>query len=268
LESTEVAYKAKVAAKHEVSPAPGGDVAEARDTTAPVEVREDASGGFGEVADLSLPGWFLRAADRSAPAGPAHERLKRGIDVMGAAAALVLVAPLCLLCIAMIKLDSPGPIFFAQERTGRHGRRFRMYKFRTMVADAEARKHELASRNERQWPDFKICHDPRVTKVGHVLRRLSVDELPQFWNVLKGDMSLVGPRPTSFLASDFAEWQHRRFDVLPGLTGVWQVFGRNEECFDVRCRLDNFYVTHRSLMLDLYLLVMTVALVFCRPSGR
>lgn len=219
------------------------------------------------VLDLPIPGWLLRGSPSTKEGRRHYDGLKRALDVVGAASLLVLSSPLWLLCAATIKLDSPGPVIFAQYRYGRDGRRFLMYKFRTMVVDAEARRAELAQLNERQWPDFKIQRDPRITRVGAILRRLSIDELPQLWNVFKGDMSLVGPRPTSFPTEQFDAWRRRRFDVPPGLTGIWQVYGRNETRFDERCRLDIHYVENRSFWLDLYLLAMTLPVLLFRPSG-
>jgi lipopolysaccharide/colanic/teichoic acid biosynthesis glycosyltransferase len=219
------------------------------------------------VRELPFPPWLLRTPATSAAARRRYDRTKRALDVAVAATALVLSSPLWLVCALAIKLDSPGPIIFAQRRSGRGGRRFVMYKFRTMVADAEARRGELAQLNERQWPDFKIRHDPRITRIGALLRRASLDELPQLWNVLRGDMSLVGPRPTSFAIDHFLEWRRRRFDVPPGLTGIWQIYGRDEKRFDERCLLDNHYVEHRSMRLDLYLLLRTIPVLLLRPSG-
>src|SRR3989337_2113076 len=134
----------------------------------------------------------------------------------------------------LIYLDDPGPIFFKQSRTGKGGRRFRMYKFRTMVTNAEELKKKYAHLNELTWPDFKITNDPRITPVGRVLRRMSLDELPQLFNVLKGDMSLVGPRPTSFDVTTYELWHTERLEVLPGITGLWQVRGSRDAAFNQR----------------------------------
>lgn len=188
---------------------------------------------------------------------------KRAIDVIAVLIVLPILLPLfALICVA-IKLDSPdGAITFSQLRTGRGGRRFRMLKFRSMVANAEELKRELAHLNELNWPDFKITNDPRVTRVGRVLRKTSLDELPQIWNVVRGDMSLVGPRPTSFEASTYSLWHTERLDVSPGLTGLWQIIGRGETEFDDRLRLDIAYIERRCIWLDIQILVRTATAVF------
>lgn len=195
--------------------------------------------------------------------GRAYLRCKRAFDLFVCICAMPLILPLLLLSAALIKLESPdGPVVFAQYRTGKHGRRFKIYKFRTMVPNAEELKKQLAHLNELQWPDFKITKDPRITKIGRILRKTSLDELPQIWNVLKGDMSLVGPRPTSFAASTYQLWQTERLDVVPGLTGLWQVYGRAQTEFDQRLRLDIAYMEHRCMALDIALLWRTVSAVF------
>jgi lipopolysaccharide/colanic/teichoic acid biosynthesis glycosyltransferase len=176
------------------------------------------------------------------------------------------VAILMLLLALIIRLDSPGSILIAQERTGRDGRRFRMYKFRTMVRNAEELKAGLAHLNVLPPPDFKIPKDPRITRVGMILRQTSLDELPQLFNVLRGDMSLVGPRPTSFEPTTYSLWHTRRLEVTPGITGLWQLKGRNLTTFDERLRLDIEYIEHRSFWLDLKILLQTVPAVF-RRSG-
>jgi lipopolysaccharide/colanic/teichoic acid biosynthesis glycosyltransferase len=165
-------------------------------------------------------------------------------------------------CAGLIWLDSPGPVIFVQDRTGYGGRRFRMFKFRTMVPNAAQLKQQLAHLNELTWPDFKISNDPRITRVGRVLRRTSLDELPQIFNVLKGDMSLVGPRPTSFDASTYALWHTERLEVMPGLTGLWQVSGRSTLDFADRLRLDIEYIERQSVWLDMSILLRTVTAVF------
>ena len=162
-----------------------------------------------------------------------------------------------------IAVTSPGaPVMFTQWRTGRGGKRFRMYKFRSMVPNAEELKMKYAHLNELQWPDFKITNDPRITKVGKILRKTSLDELPQLINILKGEMSLVGPRPTSFGADTYKLWHTERLDVLPGMTGLWQIFGRGSMEFDDRLRLDIAYIERRSLWLDLNILLKTFTAVF------
>lgn len=177
-------------------------------------------------------------------------KLKRAIDLVLVGLALPIVIPVMLLVALAVRLESPGPVLFTQLRTGQHGRRFRMYKFRTMVADAEERKAELAHLNELPWPDFKIADDPRVTRAGRFLRKTSLDELPQLLNVLKGDMSIVGPRPTSFASDTYDLWHTARLDVPPGLTGLWQLSARNDCTFDERLRYDIEYVRQMSPLLD------------------
>jgi len=205
--------------------------------------------------------WYIRPPERRVLEGRAYERVKRLLDVVLSLLALPVVIPVLLLCALAIKLDSPGPAFFAQKRTGRGGRRFRMYKLRTMVKDAEALKERYRHLNVLSYPDFKIIDDPRMTRVGRFLRRTSLDELPQIFNVLKGDMTLVGPRPTSFEATTYRLWHTARLEAQPGLTGLWQVDGRNELDFDDRLRLDIAYIRHRSLSLDLAILARTVGAV-------
>ncbi|MBP7113719.1 MAG: sugar transferase [Nitrosomonas sp.] len=163
----------------------------------------------------------------------------------------------------IITLTSPGaPAIFTQLRTGIGGKRFRMYKFRSMVPDAEALKEKYAHLNELQWPDFKITNDPRITKVGKILRKTSLDELPQLINVLKGEMSLVGPRPTSFGSETYKLWHTERLDVMPGLTGLWQIIGRAQLEFDDRLRLDIAYIERAGLWFDINILFRTVIAVF------
>lgn len=192
---------------------------------------------------------------------------KRLMDVMLVALGLPIILPVLALCALLIKLDSPGgPVCFTQDRTGKGGRRFKMYKFRTMAPNAEELKMELAHLNELQWPDFKITHDPRVTRVGRFLRKTSLDELPQTLNVLRADMSLVGPRPTSFAAHTYDLWQTERLDVMPGLTGLWQIIGRGSMEFDDRVRLDVAYIERRCLWLDVQILLRTL-LVVARQRG-
>lgn len=202
---------------------------------------------------------------RPASSGPSYVRVKRILDVLISAAALPLVLPVLLLCALAIRVDSPGPAFFSQVRTGAGGRRFSMWKLRTMVANADALKREYEHLNVLSYPDFKIRNDPRITRVGRFLRRTSLDELPQIFNVLAGDMSLVGPRPTSFPADTYRLWHTARLEVKPGLTGLWQISGRNDLDFDERLRLDIAYVRNRSLSLDLRIILRTFGAV---ASGR
>lgn len=198
--------------------------------------------------------------------GRAYAWAKRTTDIGLIAACSPLLAALFGLCWIAVKLEQPSaPALFFQRRTGRDGKRFRMVKFRTMVPDAEERKARLATMNERHWPDFKIEHDPRITRVGRILRRTSLDELPQLFNILKGEMSLVGPRPTSFSAETYEEWQRARLAAVPGLTGLWQIVGRGEMEFEERVRLDLLYIEHQCVSVDLEILLRTVGAVL---TGR
>jgi lipopolysaccharide/colanic/teichoic acid biosynthesis glycosyltransferase len=199
---------------------------------------------------------------------PSHRYLvtKRVVDVAVCLVLAVIAIPLIALCALAIVVDSPGPILFGQERTGRDGRRFRMLKLRTMLANAEELKPLFAHLSVLPPPDFKIPDDPRITRVGRFLRATSLDELPQLFNVLRGEMSLVGPRPTSFEPSRYELWHTQRLDVRPGITGLWQVEGRNVTTFDERLRLDVQYIRRRSLAFDVMLLARTVVVVL-RRSG-
>jgi len=201
------------------------------------------------------------------PPAQSYLVVKRLIDITVCLALLAIAIPVLALCVLAIRLDSPGPVLFRQERTGRDGRRFRMLKLRTMVADAEALKATLAHLNVLPPPDFKIPDDPRITRVGRFLRATSLDELPQLFNVLRGDMSLVGPRPTSFSPETYELWHTHRLDVPPGITGLWQIEGRNITTFDERLRLDVQYIRRRSLLFDLQLLGRTVLVVLKRSGA-
>jgi exopolysaccharide biosynthesis polyprenyl glycosylphosphotransferase len=194
--------------------------------------------------------------------------LKRVLDLSGAGAALILIAPALALLSLLITLDSPGPVLYAAPRAGRKGRPFLCLKFRTMVRDADALKQGLRERNQRQGPFFKITDDPRITRVGRLLRRYSLDELPQLWNVLKGEMSLVGPRPHPL--DDFSSYaiEHLpRLDVTPGITGLWQVTARRNPSFQAGLNLDIEYIHRWSLGMDLRILLKTAAVVL-RGSGE
>ncbi len=197
---------------------------------------------------------------------PTHLRVKRMVDVVLCLGALPLALPLMGVIALVVRLDSPGPVVFSHLRTGRHGARFKMYKFRTMLQNAEELKPSLAHLNILPAPDFKVPNDPRITRVGRFLRTSSLDELPQLWNVLRGEMSLVGPRPTSFAPSTYELWHTARLEVIPGITGLWQVGGRNEMTFDERLRLDIAYIRTMSLWLDCKIMLITVLSVL-RRSG-
>lgn len=191
---------------------------------------------------------------------------KRALDLACCIVILPIVVALMAVIAVAIRLDSPGPIVFRQWRTGKDGRRFQLVKFRTMVENAEELKASLAHLNVLPPPDFKIPDDPRITRVGRFLRRTSLDELPQIWNVLRGEMSLVGPRPTTFAPTVYEPWHGRRLEVTPGMTGLWQVRGRNTTSFDERLRLDIAYIEQRSLALDLRILGETVLAVLRRTG--
>lgn len=185
---------------------------------------------------------------------------KRIIDLFFATTILLVTLPAWPLIALLIKLDSPGPVFFRQGRTGYLGRRFEMFKFRTMSADAEQRKVDLLHLNMHgsESPDFKLVDDPRITRVGRLLRRTSLDELPNLINVFKGEMSLVGPRPTSFHATTYKADHLPRLCVKPGITGLWQVSGRANVGFDGRALLDAEYINHASFFKDLRILLATI----------
>lgn len=192
---------------------------------------------------------------------------KRAFDLIACCCLIPFILPMMVFCAAAIKIESRGPIFFQQWRTGRGGRRFRMFKFRTMVENAEALKHELAHLNQLSWPDFKVADDPRITRVGAFLRKTSLDELPQFLNVLKGDMSLVGPRPTSFDKTTYRLWHTERLEVLPGITGLWQISGRSNIDFDERVAMDREYIHRQCLWLDVQLVFLTIFAVINRRGA-
>ncbi|MCU0491512.1 MAG: sugar transferase [Chloroflexaceae bacterium] len=198
--------------------------------------------------EVSLQGWNLV--------------LKRMMDVALVILSLPLTLPLGLLLAWLIRRDSPGPALFQQERVGKHGKAFLCYKFRTMVVDAEERKAELAALNEADGPLFKMKNDPRITRVGGWLRRSSLDELPQLLNVLRGEMSLVGPRPPlPAEVAQYEHWHHRRLEVLPGLTGLGQALGRSDISFDELVRLDIYYAENWSVGMDVRIMVMTIPAV-------
>ncbi len=202
--------------------------------------------------------WYERSGGRVAVDGAGYERTKRLIDLTISLALLPFVLVVLALCALAIRINSSGPVIFHQLRTGKGGRRFKMYKLRTMVRNAEELKAQMMHLNELTYPDFKITNDPRVTRVGWFLRKTSLDELPQLFNVIRGEMSLVGPRPTSFSAGTYSLWHTARLEVKPGLTGLWQISGRSSLDFDDRLRLDIAYVRNRSVWLDLKIMFRTV----------
>lgn len=194
------------------------------------------------------------------------QRAQRLLDVLVSAALLLALLPVFLVIALLIRLDSPGPVLFTRSRVGKDGEEFAFFKFRSMYTDAEARLGALLAANERGGPVFKMRDDPRVTRVGRLLRRTSLDELPQLLNVLRGEMSLVGPRPA--LPREVARYtprQRQRLSVTPGLTGIWQVSGRADVPFERSVELDLYYIAHQSLALNLRILLLTVPAVL---SGR
>jgi len=202
--------------------------------------------------------------------GKSARLLKRSFDLTAASAALVLLAPFLGLVALAIRLDSPGPAIYRQPRRGREGSTFRIAKFRTMQMGAERRRAEVLELNDVDGPLFKVRngHDPRVTRIGSFLRRTSLDELPQLWNVVRGDMSLVGPRPfVIYEADQITRWASRRLDTTPGITGLWQVLGRNDIPFEEMVKLDYLYVTNWSLWWDLKILCQTIPAVVGRRGA-
>jgi exopolysaccharide biosynthesis polyprenyl glycosylphosphotransferase len=194
---------------------------------------------------------------------------KRTFDIAASTFVLVVFSPVMTLIAVAVKLSSPGPILFRQERVGYHGRPFTVLKFRTMVADAEERLPELLDLNEATGPLFKMAHDPRVTRVGRFLRKTSLDELPQLVNVLRGDMTVVGPRPPlPREVAQYEEWQLARLEVRPGITGLWQVSGRSQLPFDDYVRLDLFYIENWSLAFDLFIIAKTIPTIVSRRGAH
>jgi exopolysaccharide biosynthesis polyprenyl glycosylphosphotransferase len=221
---------------------------------------------FSARATLHLVGGIPLLGLRAPVLSAWDAALKRVFDVAVSSVLLVCLAPIMLLIALAIKLDSPGPIFFVQERIGENGRPFRMYKFRSMVANAEDRLEEVVDLDALPEPAFKLRHDPRVTRVGRFLRRTSLDELPQLWNVWRGEMSLVGPRPEEArIVARYSPWHRKRLAVKPGVTGPMQVNGRGDLSLDERVRLELHYIQHYSLWQDLCLLARTLPAVL---SGR
>jgi exopolysaccharide biosynthesis polyprenyl glycosylphosphotransferase len=240
-----------------------GIVEEARQAGIDVRVVPDLYDGLAWNASVEYIGQF--------PTIPLHRRefpiggflIKRVLDITLSSIALSLLSPIMLAIAIAVRLDSRGPIFYRAHRIGRKGRTFSCYKFRTMVQDADKLKEKLAHMNERDSVLFKISNDPRITRVGRILRKYSLDELPQFYNVLRGDMSLVGPRPPIAREVEQYELDHlRRLEVLPGITGLWQVEARQDPSFDSYISLDTAYVDNWSLWLDLKILARTVGVVF------
>jgi exopolysaccharide biosynthesis polyprenyl glycosylphosphotransferase len=202
-----------------------------------------------------------------APAAPVSW-LKRAFDLFFGTLIAIGIAPIVLAIALAIKLDSPGSVFYAQERVGKDGARFRMWKFRSMRQDADRLLEELRAKNEASGPLFKMRHDPRVTRVGRLLRRSSLDELPQLFNVLLGEMSLVGPRPpVPSEVAQYEDWQHGRLRAVPGMTGLWQVSGRSDVPFHDMVRLDLHYIRNWSLWLDLEIILRTIPAVIGKSGA-
>lgn len=205
----------------------------------------------------------LRFENESEKGFSFYEFFKRVIDILGSFTGLLLLSPLFIIIALIVKFTSKGPVFFSQKRVGRNGKAFDMYKFRSMVVNAEELKEKLAAQNEMSGPMFKMKDDPRVTKVGKFIRKTSIDELPQLWNVLKGDMSLVGPRPSlPKEVAQFEGWMYKRLEVKPGLTCYWQVSGRNNIDFEDWMKLDIKYVEERNFWIDIMLIFRTVGVLF------
>lgn len=216
--------------------------------------------------------WIKRFdPDKRILTGSAYLFTKRLFDLTVVILSSPFWLPVMLLVALIIRVTSPGaPVFFVQQRTGRGGRRFQMIKFRSMVPNADALKGTLAKLNEKGElaGPLKLENDPRITPIGRILRKTSLDEIPQLLNVLKGDMSLVGPRPTSWSSESYKLWQTERLDVLPGLTGIWQIYGRGSEDFDDWLRWDIRYIEKRSLWFDVMILIKTVTTVFKQRGAR
>jgi len=224
------------------------------------------------VVPVSAPAFgaaFARSAVAATAPGGVYVRLgKRLLDILGATVALVCFAPLIAFCALLLKIDSRGPALYRSKRLGKNGREFTFYKLRSMHVGADNERDQLMHLNEADGPVFKLRRDPRVTRVGQVLRSTSIDELPQFINVLKGDMSLVGPRPPlPEEAEKYEAWQLRRLDVKPGITCLWQISGRSQIGFDEWMRLDLEYIRRQSLSTDLWILMRTVPAVLSREGA-
>ncbi len=217
---------------------------------------------FSRARQTDLHGFPLLSFE-SAPDKLWHLLFKRFFDIVVSGIALILLAPFFLVIAAIVKAGSEGPVFFTQERIGLNGRRFKLYKFRTMIKNAEEKLDELKEHNEMSGPVFKLGNDPRITGFGRILRKTSIDELPQLWNVFKGDMSLVGPRPP--LLSEvirYDNWHRRRLSMRPGITCLWQIKGRNRITdFDEWARLDLEYIDNWSVVLDFKILLRTIPVV-------
>lgn len=196
-----------------------------------------------------------------------YHSIKRSFDFLASAVALIVLSPLFLYLAIRIKHDDNGPVFYSQERIGHNGKNFKMWKFRSMVVNADQMIDQLADQNEIDGAMFKIKNDPRITKIGQTIRKYSLDELPQLYNVLMGDMSLVGPRPPlPREVEQYSDYDMQRLEVMPGCTGLWQVTRRNEADFDEMVWLDIMYINHSGILEDLKLMFRTVG-VIVHPNG-
>jgi exopolysaccharide biosynthesis polyprenyl glycosylphosphotransferase len=243
-------------------------VLEARELRLGLKLLPDLYDGLGWRAPLHMIGGFPVMDLQWQPIPAVGLAMKRALDILFAGIALVLTSPFLLLLTILIRLDSPGPVLYVADRVGHKGSRFRCFKLRTMCVNADLRKEELRAENQREGPFFKLEDDPRITRLGRWLRRTSFDELPQLWNVLRGDMSLVGPRPHP--VDDYERYSLenlRRLDVSPGLTGLWQVTARNDPSWETNMALDLEYIENWSLGLDLKILFKTIPAVL-RAEGR
>jgi exopolysaccharide biosynthesis polyprenyl glycosylphosphotransferase len=237
-----------------------------RDSEVEVRVSANISDILSTRLSLQQVGGLMALSLRPVRLSGAQAVAKRTLDLAAGSLAMILFAPLWIVLYAAIRLDSRGPVFYRQERIGRHQKPFHMLKFRTMVVGADAMLDDLREQNEATGPLFKLRRDPRVTRVGRFLRRWSLDELPQLWNVLTGDMSLVGPRPAlPEEVAAYEDWHLDRLEVPPGITGLWQVKGRSDLPFDDYVRLDLFYIENWSVGYDFYILAKTLPAVF---AGR
>ena len=243
-------------------------VLQARELRLGLKLLPDLYDGLGWRAPLHTIGGFPVMDLQWQPIPAVGLAMKRAFDVVFASFVLILLSPFLLLLTALIRLDSPGPVLYIADRVGYKGNRFRCFKFRTMCVDADARKEELRAENQREGPFFKLEEDPRITRFGRWLRRTSFDELPQLWNVIRGEMSIVGPRPHP--VDDYARYSLenlRRLDVTPGLTGLWQVTARNSPSWETNMALDLEYIENWSVGLDLKILFKTIPAVL-RAEGR
>ncbi len=218
------------------------------------------------VAAMAIPA--VLPFETPEPQGLYLRHGKRLVDVLGSLCALLVLSPVIAVLAVIVRLTSRGPVFYRSTRIGRGGRPFTFYKLRSMVKDADLKRQHLTHLNEADGPVFKMARDPRITSIGRFMRSTSLDEVPQFWNVLTGDMSLVGPRPPiPQEVAQYEPWQLRRLDVRPGLTCLWQISGRSRIGFQEWMRLDLEYIRHRSLALDLKILLRTIPAVLSREGA-